>query len=749
MLRYRLYKFLRTLHIISRARFKRVVPPGYKEIARSGLFDARWYMRQYPEVRKRTGNALRHYLLYGWLEGKSPGPAFNATEYLEAYPSVKASGMNPLLHFIHFGRFEGRTAGVDTHAANRTRRARFQSRFRHFSFTIIVPHLPDSEADLAQTLQSLTHQRYKYYEILVPDDGSQSGSLAQALAEHSDVVRPVAVTAGADNEQWVHEMLREARGEYVAFCECDCSWTKDHLYEVNNALNAHPNAEFAICDMAPAHNSPAAAALMSRLKQRRTALSSAGGTCSAELSRESDLIGSISSLCVSKILLDSCHPAPTNATLSWWLWRQLCVTARFCFIRKALTLCHTDTCLCELTTEPEARDAFLRASDNVVIRRAYDSVESHAKLHSNGAEAEKKASAPTGEQVRALSGLRVLYISTTSRINRPLLDPSVRYRCYHPAEMLNGRNLVSVVSTIQYLREPSYDYDVYIFHRPSVLCAEHIIRLREQGKVVIADYDDLIFGGEEVALCSSIVKNNNDTPERATEIFRNNLEALRLIDHFTVSTEPLARELQAVHPDAHVAVVHNFIPDSILALAERGRLREQPKNRKMLMYCSGTMSHNRDYPVAERAIMNTLARDKAMTLYLFGALTVENSMRTHPQIRLHPPVEYWQLFDHMAETAFTIAPLEHSRFNACKSNVKFLESALVGSTLLATDIPDMQRVGDAGIVLLSSAEAWEDTLAHIDTIDTSANIEKNYRYLTEHCAGSTFEREFAALINNL
>ncbi|HET6492181.1 MAG TPA: hypothetical protein VFG44_04330, partial [Burkholderiales bacterium] len=79
-------------------------------IRESGLFDQAWYLRRYPDVRKRGFDPLDHYLRYGAKEGRDPGPAFRTRDYLRRYPDVAASGVNPLLHYVRFGVSEGRRA---------------------------------------------------------------------------------------------------------------------------------------------------------------------------------------------------------------------------------------------------------------------------------------------------------------------------------------------------------------------------------------------------------------------------------------------------------------------------------------------------------------------------------------------------------------------------------------------------------------------------------------------------------------
>lgn len=80
-------------------------------LRKSRLFDASWYLAQYPEVRQSGMDALQHYLLIGGFDGHKPNPYFDSKWYLETYPDVAASGVNPLLHFITEGAREKRVTG--------------------------------------------------------------------------------------------------------------------------------------------------------------------------------------------------------------------------------------------------------------------------------------------------------------------------------------------------------------------------------------------------------------------------------------------------------------------------------------------------------------------------------------------------------------------------------------------------------------------------------------------------------------
>lgn len=158
----------------------------------------------------------------------------------------------------------------------------------------------------------------------------------------------------------------------------------------------------------------------------------------------------------------------------------------------------------------------------------------------------------------------VCFVSRTGRVERPILDPSVRYRCYHPAEVLAaGGDIASIRSAAQFYADPNLDYDVYVFHRPNRARANFmpvVQHLRRAGKTLVADYDDLIFGDADTALESSAAKNGTLTPERAVAAFSSNLAGLLEFDKVSVSTEPLAAQARNANPAAEVHVTPNFIP---------------------------------------------------------------------------------------------------------------------------------------------------------------------------------------------
>jgi glycosyltransferase involved in cell wall biosynthesis len=328
----------------------------------------------------------------------------------------------------------------------------------------------------------------------------------------------------------------------------------------------------------------------------------------------------------------------------------------------------------------------------------------------------------------------ICFVSETGRGERPISDPSVRYRCYHPAEVLAGQgNFVSVYSAAQFYKDPNLDFDVYVFHRPNTARGNFlpVLRhLRKAGKTLIADYDDLIFGDEEIALQSSAAKNGTLTPERAIAAFESNLSGLREFDKVTVSTAPLALRVKEFNPEADVSVVPNIIPPSILSVHGELETHLAPRPHTAIGYFAGTKSHDKDFPVVADALHRVLMENPDFTLMVIGPVAVPRALAALPNVSTAPVVNFLRLPGLMTLCSTVIAPLEMSDFNACKSRVKFLEAALSGCRLLASPIPDMQAIGPARLGLMESLDDWYEALsAPVNSVDYRPQAVENYEFL--------------------
>jgi len=76
-------------------------------VARSGLFDAKYYLEEYPDVAAAGMVPSEHYCKFGWREGRRPGPMVH-TDYVSAGPIGRHfARFNPIIIWLLLGRWVG------------------------------------------------------------------------------------------------------------------------------------------------------------------------------------------------------------------------------------------------------------------------------------------------------------------------------------------------------------------------------------------------------------------------------------------------------------------------------------------------------------------------------------------------------------------------------------------------------------------------------------------------------------------
>lgn len=341
---------------------------------------------------------------------------------------------------------------------------------------------------------------------------------------------------------------------------------------------------------------------------------------------------------------------------------------------------------------------------------------------------------------------KVLFVSQTARVECPYLDPSVRYRCYNPAEELAECGILADVIAQQRMRVGMVDnYDAFVFHRPYggdpnlVSCMRAI---RAQGKIAVADYDDLIFD-PEFALQSSIFISGTRNEEQVTGIFNNNYLGLIQFDAFTVSTASLKEHVLKVRPGASVSVIHNGLSRRLLGTFD---LRVTPERKvgspvKVISYLSGTASHDADFAEISQVLCDFLLRHADFRIAVSGPLNISDGMPYSSVIRF-PHREYRRFFSGIGSAYVNVAPLKSGNvFNECKSGLKFFESGIWGVPTIASPLPDFQRFSDSrGMLLAATANDWQSALERL--ADPDGYLEATHG-LQDYCASKCMAAEQA------
>lgn len=310
---------------------------------------------------------------------------------------------------------------------------------------------------------------------------------------------------------------------------------------------------------------------------------------------------------------------------------------------------------------------------------------------------------------------RVLFVSQTARTETPYLDPSVRYRCYNPAEVFEDAGILADVVAQQKLTvEMTNNYDAFVFHRPYggdpnlVTCLNAI---RKRGAVAVADYDDLIFS-PEYALESSIFLNGIRDEKQTRGVFGNNYLGFTLFDSFTVSTEPLRKHVLALKGDAHVKVIRNGLSKRMVSsFVSQPSVAVYTGQIKIISYLSGTASHDNDFKYVAEVLASFLAEHEDFRLMVAGPLAMSEKFPSECVIRM-PHREYYRFFTSIGNAYLNIAPLmPGNNFNACKSGLKFFESGIWGVPSVVSPLEDFCRFDDSqGISIENNTDGWYEAL---------------------------------------
>lgn len=229
----------------------------------SGLFDAQWYLAEYPDVAAAGMDPVEHYLRHGAKEGRDPSPSFLTLAYLDNNADVAAAGVNPLVHYIEHGRQEGRnpegsdyqlwvrrfdTASPQDRATIRRGIASFGSRPR---ISVILPVYDTEPEWLQRAIGSVLRQSYPHWELCVSDDASTLPEVRRVLDACALEDPRIRVTYRSTNGHISansNTALGLAGGEYVALLDADDELAPDALFWVANEIDAHPDVDLIYSD---------------------------------------------------------------------------------------------------------------------------------------------------------------------------------------------------------------------------------------------------------------------------------------------------------------------------------------------------------------------------------------------------------------------------------------------------------------------------------------------------------------------
>ena len=320
-----------------------------------------------------------------------------------------------------------------------------------------------------------------------------------------------------------------------------------------------------------------------------------------------------------------------------------------------------------------------------------------------------------------------------------IIPQCTRYRVLNKAEQLRKHGFeVKVVNLSDFQLSMAQNASHIIIYRSPI--SPELLRLchlaKEYGKPVFFDIDDLVFDTVYTDQLSytqglnSVEKGNYDAG------VRNYGYMLENCDGAITSTNQLQEELKKYQ--SKVLLNRNLASDELISISSQFiKDYSQVSDIVKIGYFSGSISHNENFELIKPAIKQLLKKYSNVQLHIVGILDIPQDMKPFEnQIVTHDYVDWDKLPALISEVDINLAPLVDSIFNRAKSEIKWIEAALVKVPTVASKIGAFSdAIVDGETGLLATDDQWFDKL---EALVLSPELRQKiadaaYRAVLENC----------------
>ena len=342
-------------------------------------------------------------------------------------------------------------------------------------------------------------------------------------------------------------------------------------------------------------------------------------------------------------------------------------------------------------------------------------------------------------------------------INGCYLDAPTRYRVKHQKEQLEAGNLTCAeIFYKEISMEFVKNFRMFIFYRcPYTTEVEKFIKkAKEYNKTVLFDVDDLVIDTKY----TDTIEYVQCMQPQERQVYDAGVDGigkvLKMCDGAITTTEDLAEELKKYV--SAVYINRNVVSDQMINISNKSYEENKIKksNKVSIGYFSGSITHNPDFNMVLPALIRLMDKYAFVELTLVGEIDVPSSLAKYKErLNILQSMDWKMLPKEIAKVDINIAPLEDTIFNSAKSEVKWLEAALVKIPTVASDVGAfhiMIEDGKTG-VLCKTIEEWYNKLEQL-IINNDLRIqigEAAYRYTCVKCSTVYTGAKFATLINKL
>lgn len=279
----------------------------------------------------------------------------------------------------------------------------------------------------------------------------------------------------------------------------------------------------------------------------------------------------------------------------------------------------------------------------------------------------------------------------------PVFDSSTfRYRGYNVVETLEYSSRWTgsyfELKDIKKLIDDLNSVDVLVLIR----CAwdfdiERLIqKAKEKGIKICYDVDDLIYHSRYMPYIIHALGLQKSVWNYWFGLTVRNGKVLEMCDATITTNDFLAKYLSADYPDKKCYVLKNYlnwIQEEASEEYFRQKIKQNTKDEFIIGYFSGSPTHVKDLVSVLPEIEEFMKEHSEVILEIVGYMDLPEKydyLRKRKKIRFVPFQTFVGLQREQAKVDINIVPLVNNEFSNCKSELKYFETAIVGTPTCAT-----------------------------------------------------------------
>lgn len=265
-----------------------------------------------------------------------------------------------------------------------------------------------------------------------------------------------------------------------------------------------------------------------------------------------------------------------------------------------------------------------------------------------------------------------------------------RYRIKNVAEALESSSKYEVVWFLKSEIARAYDAlpetSLVVIERQTAkdnIVPDFIKATEARGIKVLFDVDDLVFDFRDLPLLMHSTNSKNIFYWAG--YFWGIRRVAKRADGFITTNDFLGEKLKRTFKKPY-KVIPNSLDKEQIEKSEDLIKRKKIEGFK-LGYFSGSPTHAKDFRMIEPELIRFLDDYSDAKLNVVGYMEFSekmNKMIKNGRVKVKKPVSYIELLREEAEVSVNLAPLLINDFTDCKSELKYFEAAVVGTTTIAS-----------------------------------------------------------------